>query len=292
MPSRASTLSRTPRRPSTTSARARSPRRPTRTTSTSRTLRTPSTMARFRSARRRRSSPLSLTRAAATCGFPSSKCAFTQIPCDLHKKYNSAKSSTYVANGTAFSIQYGSGAMSGFLSQDDVTVGDVVVKGQVFAEATKEPGIAFIAAKFDGILGLGFQSIAVDNVVPVWYNMVQQGLVPQPVFAFWLNRGGNAPGGELVLGGTDSNHYTGDITYLPVTRQAYWQFKMDDVLIGGQTGGYCSGGCQAIADSGTSLLAGPSDIVKEINKKIGAVGVLAMECDVVVQQYAPQIVQD
>lgn len=49
--------------------------------------------------------------------IPSSKCSFIVIPCDLHSKYHSSKSSTYVANGTAFEIEYGSGKMSGFLSQ-------------------------------------------------------------------------------------------------------------------------------------------------------------------------------
>jgi hypothetical protein len=61
---------------------------------------------------------------------------------------------------------------------------------------------------------MAFQSISVDNVVPPFYNLVDQGLVDQPVFSFWLNRNeSSTPGGELILGGTDSSHYTGRIFF-------------------------------------------------------------------------------
>lgn len=59
---------------------------------------------------------------------------------------------------------------------------------QVFGEATKQPGITFIAAKFDGILGMAYPRISVNNVLPVFDNLMQQKLVDKNIFSFYLNR--------------------------------------------------------------------------------------------------------
>lgn len=202
---------------------------------------------------------------------PSTKCSILQVACKLHARYDSSKSSSYVANGTNFAIQYGSGACSGFLSQDTLQIGDMTVKGQTFAEITKEPGVAFIAGKFDGILGLAFDSISVDHVTPVWYNLVSQSQVASPVFSFWLSKDASAAqGGEITFGGIDEERYEGAITYIPLNSETYWAFIMDDLKINGESAGVCSS-CQAVADTGTSLIAGPKTAIKTINDKIGAV---------------------
>jgi len=220
---------------------------------------------------------------------PSKKCSVTNIACLIHDKYDSTKSSTYAVNGTKFSIKYGSGACSGFMSQDTVTVGDISVTDQTLGEVEKEPGLAFVAGRFDGIMGLGFQTIAVEGATPVWYNMLSQKKVDEPVFAFWLNRAAGASvGGELHFGGTDSSKYSGDFHYVPLTNTTYWEFKMDGGSIGDSK--FCEGGCKAIADSGTSLLAGPVDAVKAINKAIGSTGVLAGACKQYIQQNGQEII--
>ena len=227
---------------------------------------------------------------------PSAKCAFTQIPCDLHAKYESGDSATAETNGASFAIQYGSGSLSGFLSADALRWGGLEIKHQTFAEATKEPGLAFMFAKFDGILGMGWAQIAVDRVSPPFYNAFEQGLVKENVFSFWLNRDADSehgPGGELVLGGVDPKHHVGEHTWLNVTREGYWQVAMDDVLVGGRSAGRCgAGGCAAIVDTGTSLLAGPTEVIEAINAKIGARSVLGEECRSTVDAYGDELLDD
>ncbi|KYQ49956.1 Lysosomal aspartic protease [Trachymyrmex zeteki] len=125
---------------------------------------------------------------SANLWIPSIHCDIDDLTCLAHKKYNNRTSRTYIPNGTLFDIQYEYGKLSGYLSTDVVNIAGLNIMNQTFGEAITEPGIAFLYAKFDGILGMGYPNISVLGVTPVFTNMVQQGLVSSPVFSFYLNR--------------------------------------------------------------------------------------------------------
>ncbi|KAJ0429993.1 putative phytepsin [Helianthus annuus] len=45
----------------------------------------------------------------------------------------------------------------------------------------------------------------------------------------------------------------------------------------------CKSGCSAIADSGTSFIAGPTSVITLINRAIGATGLINVYCKSVVE---------
>ncbi|KAG1367968.1 hypothetical protein COCNU_14G004360 [Cocos nucifera] len=78
---------------------------------------------------------------------PSSKCYFS-IACLFHSRYRSTRSSTYQKNGKPADIHYGTGSISGFFSQDHVTVGDLVVKDQtIIAEINHKIGASGVVSQ-------------------------------------------------------------------------------------------------------------------------------------------------
>jgi len=194
------------------------------------------------------------------------------ISCGLHNRYTASKSSTYQKNGTAFNITYASGPVNGFMSDDKVTVGNLVVPKQVFAEVTNASGLglAFLIGQWGGILGLGWPSISVTGATPVMQNLIAANPTMETLFAFYLpeNAGVN---GELDIGGIDPTHYTGQLQNVPLTNETYWETKMESFVAGNTQ---LSGEAYIVLDSGTSTLTAPKAIAAQFAKQINATELL------------------
>ncbi|XP_036977722.1 nothepsin isoform X2 [Acanthopagrus latus] len=212
---------------------------------------------------------------------PSSYCV--SEACALHRRFRAFESSSFRHDGRMFGIHYGSGHLLGVMARDTLKVGGLTALNQEFGESVYEPGATFVMAKFDGVLGMGYPNLAEILGNPVFDNMMAQKSVEEPVFSFYLSRRTRSsyPEGELLLGGTDEALFTGPINWLPVTVKGYWQIKMDSVAVQGVSS-FCPRGCQAIVDTGTSLIAGPTSDILNLQQLIGAtptnIGEFLIDC--------------
>lgn len=135
-----------------------------------------------------------------------------------HTKFSIQKSSTIETSTAEWGIVYGTGESEGYLARDTVSVGDYVVTKQIFALAnTSAPVIE--ALPCDGLMGMGFSTIATYGAPTFFENLITQGNLPAPLFSFYLQRArdvtskstGTIGGGELCIGCVDSSKYTGSM---------------------------------------------------------------------------------
>uniref|UniRef100_A0A8C5GS61 Renin n=1 Tax=Gouania willdenowi TaxID=441366 RepID=A0A8C5GS61_GOUWI len=214
---------------------------------------------------------------SADLWVPSSYCV--SQACALHRRFKAFESSSFHHDGRMFGIHYGSGHLLGVMGRDTLKIGGLTAINQEFGESVYEPGATFVLAKFDGVLGLGFPSLAEILGNPVFDNMMAQKIVDKPVFSFYLSRSLRAS--VLLLGGIDESLYNGPINWIPLTSKGYWQIKMDSVSVQGVSS-FCPRGCQAIVDTGTSLIAGPTNDSFLLQQLIGAtptnIGEFLIDC--------------
>ncbi|XP_008295247.1 nothepsin [Stegastes partitus] len=206
---------------------------------------------------------------SADLWVPSSYCVSSA--CVLHKRFKAFESTSYRHDGRLFGIHYGTGHLLGVMARDTLKIGSLTAVNQEFGEAVYEPGDIFMMGKFDGVLGLAYPSLAQILGNPVFDNLLAQKALDKPVFSVYLSRKTKttSPEGELLLGGINEAMYTGPINWLPVTTKGYWQVKMDSVAVQG-TSSFCPHGCQAVIDTGTSLIAGPPNDIFSLQQLIGA----------------------
>ena len=112
--------------------------------------------------------------------------------------------------------------MEGLTSNDDISFGNFTVKGVNFIEATVEDGSCFKFSPFDGILGLGLASTAINNIKPLFQEFYDQKLISDLSFSFYLTKNGNKLGSQLILGGICDEYDQNEFTYHDVIGEVYW----------------------------------------------------------------------
>jgi cathepsin D len=110
------------------------------------------------------------------------------------------------------------------------------ITGTTFGQADQLASF-FTDQPLDGILGLAFRAIAVDDVQPVFQHAVELGLVDKPIFTVWLKKdGGQAAGqngGQITYGDVDNDHCAKDVTYVSLSSETWWEFNLDGTGVNG-----------------------------------------------------------
>jgi len=199
---------------------------------------------------------------------PSSEC---NVPgCKPHHKYSRNASNTAMAvtneNGEGSSeITFGTGQISGDFFKDNMCIGENLCIEGNFIAATRESTEPFQEIPFDGIMGLGFKDLSMGEGFNIVDDLQAKGNLPGGQFSFYLTDGGDS---EVTFGGYRPEYLASDIVYAPVKVESWWQVGMDDICFNNVPQNLCNGDCEVAVDTGTSMLAGPSDLVDKLSNKV------------------------
>jgi hypothetical protein len=200
--------------------------------------------------------------------------------CKMHKVFAAHNSSTAMPVGWADEplkraedendrdtkvINFASGDAVGQFTRDRVCLGGSTLFCTTadFIELTEESDDPFKDAEWDGVLGLG-QSISDAPEFNIFGVMSQSDTttpkMAQPLFAVYLGRH-VSDDAEITFGSFRKERMAEPFTWVPVSEEGYWQFQFSDFTIDGKSTGLCSKygkrGCQAVLDTGSSLMMGP-----------------------------------
>jgi hypothetical protein len=222
---------------------------------------------------------------------PSAKCR--SEPCFLHRTYMRNLSASAIdidhdgeevapthADRDQVAITYGTGEVVGEFSREFVCLSNRSGRTSPSAsggganctqirliqatEMTTEP---FRQFEFDGVLGLGLESLALEPEFNFFSQMAKLNSNMEPSFGVFLAKSDNVAS-EIAFGGADRRRFSGELRWAPVARPelGYWLISVRSVTVDGKPLEACEDGdCVAIADTGTSLLGVPRDYVQDLH---------------------------
>ncbi|ORX40467.1 aspartic peptidase domain-containing protein [Kockovaella imperatae] len=189
------------------------------------------------------------------------------VDCDecTSEQFDADNSQSYSNTGEDFSIQYGTGSVSGTLAQDSVSIGGSSVRGQYFGAVDQESD-DFDGNPNSGVMGMAFSSISSSGEQTFFENLISNNAVSSPMFGFHLTRK-QASGSTLCLGCVDTSKYNGAISWVPVISKTYWSVGLSGMSALGE-GNALSKALVAAIDTGTTLVYVPDSVASDFYAQI------------------------
>jgi len=209
--------------------------------------------------------------------------------CQIHSRYSRQMSpeavdvdydGTPVAIGSPrdqITVAFGTGEVTGQFVEDSLCLGAgqnahmhscINVRMVMATQMTHEP---FHAFSFDGVLGLGLDSLTLAPEFSFFGVMTQQKQLDQPSFGVFLAENDDETS-EISFGGHSPDLvHSEDLNWASVAspEQGYWQVQITKLRIGDRVLDFCNDGqCRAVVDTGTSLLAVPKAVMSDLQQEL------------------------
>lgn len=94
-------------------------------------------------------------------------------------------------------------------------------------------------------------------------------MIEENSYSFFLTKQAGTDGSRLVLGGVNPKYAAGDFKYYDLAHANYWMIAMDKLSVNGTNATISN--LFGIVDTGTSVIVGPTALVKQITAALPSV---------------------
>jgi len=198
--------------------------------------------------------------------------------CRNHKRFDAQKSTSVIqiqsdgstvesgASRDQLTVTFGTGEITGLFMKDDVCIGALCSPIQ-FVGAVHETDLPFDSFSFDGVLGLALGEMTQGPKFSLMDQLQEAGQLKDFLFSVFLSDSSSEES-EITFGEVKEDHMVGDMFWVPVSRKSgYWQVGIEDIAIDNKKQSLCAD-CQVAVDTGTSMLAGPSGVIRELRNRL------------------------
>lgn len=201
--------------------------------------------------------------------------------CLMHSRYtplNSSTSRLVKCDGSSedqpkswksdqVSITFGTGEIHGECVQDEICLGPLCGRGTLIA-TTFESRTPFELFSFDGVLGLARGPLSQGPDFNVVSRLTKGRRLRQSLFAVFISPR-EEEASEVTFGQIKQEHIASNIVWVPLARDSgYWEVAVGDITFDEHPQEICNN-CHAAVDTGTSELAGPSEVIQQLTRKLG-----------------------
>jgi hypothetical protein len=174
-------------------------------------------------------------------------------------------SSSSIASAAAMQPVPASASISRDALGDSLESGCVKLRLIAATAMSEEP---FKSFQFDGVLGLGLDGLSqapeFNFIDVIMSSFGAAGNTPH-TFAVFLAEDADEES-KITFGGWDDNHIMEDLSWNSVVDpdQGHWTIRIKALRVDNEVLEFCHSGCKGVVDTGTSLLAVPSQSFSEI----------------------------
>jgi hypothetical protein len=198
--------------------------------------------------------------------------------CKSHRRFIEQSSSTATqvncdaspleagASQDEVTITFGTGSVKGRCLKDRVCLGSACTEAVLIAANNESPN-PFEAFDFDGILGLALPAMAQADSFSVVDLLTKGRGLHEPIFSVFMSSSDDEQS-EVMFGAMREERMASELFWVNVTgNSGYWEILMQDITIGHEAKGICQD-CRVAVDTGTSQLAGPSEIIDQLAENL------------------------